>query len=117
LTLQFRTWGKQTDDKAGVEFFDGPGRREAARFRFRHKSFADLFGDVHPAEPESLCNGATHGSFAIQNHIDQNAIKAVVLRKSGLTTFTLDCGPQHANNVVFVKHKRAAAQIAGNQHT
>jgi hypothetical protein len=46
----------------------------------------DLFGDVHPAEPESLCDGATHWSFAVQNHIDQNAIKAVALRKNDLTS-------------------------------
>jgi hypothetical protein len=81
------------------------------------RSAAFSLGDIHLAKPKSFHKRATYASFAIQNHIDQNAIKAVVLRKSGLTTFTLDCGPQRANNVVFVKHKRAAAQIAGNQHT
>jgi hypothetical protein len=87
-------------------------RRESGAF-----IVADLFGNVHLAEPESLCNGATHGSFAIQNHIDESAIKFVMLRKSGLTTFTFDCGPQQANNVIFVKHKCMVAQIAGNQYT
>jgi uncharacterized protein (DUF1778 family) len=41
---------------------------------------------------------------------------AVALRKSGLTTFTLDCHPQHASDVIFVKHNCMVAQI-GNQHT
>jgi hypothetical protein len=45
-----------------------------------------LFGDAHLAKPKSLCNGITHGSFAVQNHIDENAIKAVALCKSGLTS-------------------------------
>jgi hypothetical protein len=38
-------------------------------------------------EPE---NGSTHGSFAVQNRIDENAINAVALCKSGLTSFTLN---------------------------
>jgi hypothetical protein len=61
------------------------------------------FGDVHPAEPESFCNGTPHGSFAVQNHIYENAINAVALRKSGLTSFTFNCGSQQANNVILVK--------------
>jgi hypothetical protein len=75
-----------------------------------------LFGGVHLAEPESLCNRATHWSFAFQNPIDENAINAVASRKSGLTTFTLNCGPQQADNIILVKHKCMVAQIAGDQH-
>jgi hypothetical protein len=55
--------------------------------------------------------------FAVQNHIDENAIKAVALRKSDLTSLVLNCSPQHENDVVFVKHKCMAAQIIGNQDT
>jgi GH24 family phage-related lysozyme (muramidase) len=48
---------------------------------------------------------------------DENAINAVAPCKSALTSFAFNCGPQQVNNIIFVKHKCMAAQIAGNQHT
>jgi hypothetical protein len=70
-----------------------------------------LFCDVYLAEPKSFCNGIVYGQFAVQNSIEATAINAVMLRKSGLTPFTFDCGSQQANNIFLVKHKHAAVQM------
>jgi hypothetical protein len=39
----------------------------------------------------------------------------MALCKSALTSFSLYCGPQEANNIVFIKHKRVEAQISSYQ--
>jgi hypothetical protein len=55
-----------------------------------------LFGDVHPAEAESLCNSVTGTLFAFQNFVEPTAISMMPLRKGGLTTLTFNSGFQHA---------------------
>jgi hypothetical protein len=63
-----------------------------------------LLGDVYLTKPKSLCNGATYGSFAIQNHIEFRTIKAIALRKGDLTSLAFNCGSQQMNNVIIIKH-------------
>ena len=64
------------------------------------------------AKPKSLGHGVAHVSFAIQNHIDENAIDAVALCKCTLTALALNCETHQPNNFVFLKDDGAATQIA-----
>jgi hypothetical protein len=63
-----------------------------------------LLSGVDPAESESRCNGIIHALFATQDHIDAAAIEAVAVCKCGLTSFTINCGAQQPNNLMFFKH-------------
>jgi hypothetical protein len=37
-----------------------------------------------------------------------------MLCKSALTSFSLNCGPQQASDIVLIKHKRVEAQISSD---
>ena len=51
-------------------------------------------------------------SFAIQNHIDENAIDAVALCKCTLTALALNCETHQPNNFVFLKDDGAATRAS-----
>jgi hypothetical protein len=89
------------DDETGVGFLDGPRGREAA-------GRGKLFGNVHPPEAESPCNGVAGALFAFQHFVDPTAINMMPLRKSGLTPFTFNGGSQHGMQVVLVEYDCAA---------
>jgi hypothetical protein len=55
------------------------------------------------------CNGIADGSFTVQNHVEVGTIDAVMLCKSGLTSFSLNCGPQQASDIVPIKHRHVEA--------
>jgi hypothetical protein len=88
-------------DEAGFRFIDRPGRREAA-------GRGKLFGNVHPPEAESPCNGVARTLFAFQHFVEPTTINMMPLRKSGLTPFTFNGGSQHAMQVVLVEYDCAA---------
>jgi hypothetical protein len=46
--------------------------------------------------------------------ISQDSIADQRKGRTGLTTFTLDCHPQHASDVIFVKHNCMVAQIGNH---
>lgn len=91
-----------------------PSRREGRAFRFS-LVLRRLLGDINLAKTDNPCNGITDGSSTVQNHVEVGTIDAVMLCKSALTSFSLNCGPQQANNIVFIKHKRVEAQISRYQ--
>ena len=64
---------------------------------------------------KSPCNGIADGSFTVQDHVEVGTIDAVMLCKSALPPFSLNCGSQQASNIVFIKHKRVEAQIRSYQ--
>ncbi|MFY9896583.1 MAG: hypothetical protein WAK67_02195 [Xanthobacteraceae bacterium] len=109
-----RSLTRQIDRKSAI--FLGAGRAPLLQLSIpliclRLPQKSPLFCDVYLAEPKSFCNGIVYGQFAVQNSIEATAINAVMLRKSGLTPFTFDCGSQQANNIFLVKHKHAAVQM------
>jgi hypothetical protein len=50
--------------------------------------------------------------FAIQNHIDENAVDAMALCKCALTPLALDCEMHQPNDFMFLKDDGAATQFA-----
>jgi hypothetical protein len=75
-----------------------------------------LFGDVDPAEAESLCNRFCYARSSVQNLIDVALGHAMKPRKSGLTAFLFDYGSQETHDLTFVQYKRAAALAASEQN-
>jgi hypothetical protein len=59
-----------------------------------------------------FCNRSGHVCFsAIQKPIDLNAINSEPPCKLGLASFPINRGPQHLNNVTFLKDHRGPGQF------
>jgi hypothetical protein len=85
----------------------GRAKRSVARRSLNH---------VNLAKAERLYKRTIYPPPAIQDRTDICAINAIMIRKSDLASLAVNCGSQQMNDLVFVKHKSVAAQIAGRSN-
>jgi hypothetical protein len=71
---------------------------------------------VNLAKAERLYKRTIYPPLAIQDRTDICAINAIMIRKSDLASLAVNCGSQQMNDLVFVKHKSVAAQIAARSN-
>ena len=71
-----------------------------------------LLSDVHHAKAKRLDDALAHRSFAVQNHVEVNTIKAVTPCKSDLIALAFNGGSQQLNDFIIIKYQRLDAQFA-----